>query len=60
MRWNRKLLLAVALAVVVVLHIILFAAGGRWRTLGKVLVAVDVLSAWFVIVALRETRKLEK
>ena len=55
----RKIVLGVVLLIVVALHVALFAAGGKWRTLGKVLVVVDIVSAWFVIGAVRETRKLE-
>ena len=56
---RRKLLLIPALLILIGLHVALFAAGGTWRTLGFVLVAVDVFSSWFVFVAIRETRKLE-
>jgi hypothetical protein len=57
---RRKLALAVVLLVIVTLHVGLFAAGDTWRTLGKVLIAVDAISGWFVVAAIRESRKLEK
>ena len=57
---RRKLLLLLILSVVLGAHVALFLAGGSWRTLGLALVGVDAFSAWFVIGAIRETRKLEK
>jgi hypothetical protein len=41
-------------------HVALFAAGGSWRTLGKALIVVDVISVWFVVSAVREFRKLDE
>ncbi len=57
---RRKLLLGSILLAIVALHLGLFAAGGAWRTLRKVLVVVDIFSGWFVFAAVRESRKLEK
>jgi hypothetical protein len=57
---RRKKVLAVVLLVITALHIALFAAGGAWRTLGKVLIIVDIASAWFVVGAIQEFRKLEE
>jgi hypothetical protein len=59
MTLRRKSLLAFILLVVAAFHIGLFAAGGIWRTLGKILVLVDVFSAWLFFTAIKETRKLE-
>ncbi len=60
MSYRRKLILTVIVLLIVALHVALFAAGGSWRTLGKVLVAVDIFSGWFVFAAIRESHKLEK
>ena len=56
---RRKALLAILLAVFITVHIALFMAGGRLRTAGKALIVIDVISAWFVVAAVREARKLE-
>ena len=56
---KRKAVLAAILAIILGVHIALFAAGGQWRSVGKVLVVVDIVSGWFVFAAIRETRKLE-
>ncbi len=50
----------IILPVAIAGHIGLFAAGGTWRRAGLALVAVDVISAWFVFAAVREIRKLDK
>jgi hypothetical protein len=60
MRKRRKAALAIVLAVVLAAHIALFAADGSWRTLGKVLIVVDVVSIWFVMGAIREFKKLDE
>ncbi|MGC2324812.1 MAG: hypothetical protein WA463_19410 [Terriglobales bacterium] len=57
---KRKLLLIVVLVIAMAAHVALFAAGGNWRTLGFVLVAVDVISALFIVGAIREFRKLDE
>ncbi len=57
---GRRILLLIVILVVAGVHVGLFAAGGQWRTLGKILVVVDLFSAWFVFGAVRETRKLEQ
>jgi Na+-transporting NADH:ubiquinone oxidoreductase subunit NqrB len=56
---KRKLLLWVMVAVLVGAHVALFTAGGSWRTLGLVLVGVDIVSGLFVVGALREFKKLD-
>jgi hypothetical protein len=38
----------------------LFTMGGNWRTLGLILVVVDVISALFIVGAIREFRKLDE
>ena len=60
MKKKRRILLGIVAVVVAALHVSLFLAGGKWTTLGKVLLAVDAFSAWFVIGAVREARKQEK
>ena len=60
MSTGRKTVIAVVLLVIVTVHVALFSAGGSWRTLGKLLVVVDLVSAWFMVAAVRESRKLEK
>ncbi len=60
MRGKRKLLLIVVLAAVIAVHLALFAAGGSWRTVGMVLVAVDVFSGLFILGGMRELRKLDQ
>jgi hypothetical protein len=57
---RRKIVLAAVLTIVVGAHIALFAAGGTWRRAGFALLAVDVVSAWFVFAAVREVRNLDK
>jgi hypothetical protein len=46
-------------AVLLGLHAALFAAGGSWRTMGLVLVGVDIVSGLFVLGAVREFKKLD-
>jgi len=60
MSTHRKLVLAVILMLVASDHLALFAAGGTWRRAGLALIAVDVISAWFVFAAVHEVRKLNK
>jgi len=50
----------VVLVVLIAAHVALLAAGGTWRTMGLILVAVDSISALFVVGAIREFRKLDK
>ena len=57
---KRKSLLIIVLAGAIAAHIALFAVGGNWRTLGMILVAVDVVSVLFVLGAIREFRKLDE
>ena len=57
---KRKVLLTVVLAIVIAAHILLFTMGGNWRTLGLILVVVDVISALFIVGAIREFRKLDE
>lgn len=59
MSTKKKVLLVVMLAVLLSVHVGLFAAGGQWRTVGKILLVVDIVSGWFIFAAIRETRKLE-
>ena len=59
MNRRRKAILFFILAILIGIHGGLFAAGGQWRTAGKILIVVDVLSGWFVFAGIRETRKLE-
>jgi membrane protein YdbS with pleckstrin-like domain len=56
---KRKLLLIVVLVIAIAAHIALLAGGSNWRTVGFVLVAVDVISALFIVGAIREFRKLD-
>jgi hypothetical protein len=56
---RRKTLLATTLLLVTALHVALSAGGGTWRTLSKILILVDIISAWFFFAAIKETRKLE-
>ena len=56
----RKILLTIVLVIVIAAHVALFAAGGQWRTVGLVLIAVDIVGSLFVIGALREFRKLDQ
>lgn len=57
---KRKVLLAVVLVIAVAGHVALFASGGSWRTMGLILVAVDVISGLFVVGAIQEFRKLDQ
>lgn len=57
---NRTALLIAVLVAAIAAHIALFAAGGSWRTLGFIFVAVDVFSALFVVAAIRQFRKLDE
>ena len=50
----------IVVVVLIAAHVALFAAGGNWRTMGLVLVAVDAISALFVVGAIREFRKLDE
>ena len=60
MHRNRKVMLVIVLAIIIAIHVALFAAGGHWRSMGKVLVGVDIFSGWFIVGAIREVRKLER
>jgi len=57
---KRKTLLIIVLSGAIAAHIALFAVGGNWRTLGMILVAVDVVSVLLVLGAIREFRKLDE
>ena len=57
---KRTGVLIVVVVVLIAAHVALFAAGGNWRTMGLVLVAVDAISALFVVGAIREFRKLDE
>jgi len=57
---KRKVLLAVVLVVAIAVHGALFASGGNWRSMGLILVAVDIVSALFVVGAIQEFRKLDQ
>ena len=57
---GRKVLLGIILTIILAAHVALFAAGGSWRTMGKVLIVVDVISVWFVVGAVHEVRKLDR
>jgi uncharacterized membrane protein len=57
---GRKIVLGAIAAILLAAHVALFAAGGSWRTMGKALLIVDVISIWFVIGAMREFRKLDE
>ena len=50
----------ILVVVLIAAHVALFAAGGNWRTMGLVPVAVDAISALFVVGAIREFRKLDE
>jgi len=60
MTHRRKVTLILILLIVLAAHVALFAAGGSWRSAGVALLAVDVISGWFVFAAVREMRKLDK
>jgi len=53
-------LLVIVLAVAIGVHIALFVAAGQWRTVGIILVAVDVAGSLFVVGAIREFKKLDE
>jgi len=57
---KRTGVLIVVVVVLIAAHVALFAAGGNWRTVGLVLVAVDAISGLFVLGAIREFRKLDE
>jgi len=57
---RKKALLAVIVALLIGVHVALFAAGGTWRTMGLALIGVDVFSAWFVFGAVHEMKKLDE
>jgi len=56
----RKILVTIVLVIVVAAHVALFAAGGQWRTVGLILIAVDIVGSLFVVGALREFKKLDE
>ncbi len=60
MKRKRKALLIIVLAAAIAAHVALFAVGGNWRTMGMILIAVDVVAALFVLGAIREFRKLDE
>ncbi len=60
MSTRRKVVLVIIIAILLGVHVALFAAGGTWRTLGLALVTVDVVAGWFAFAAVREMRKLDK
>jgi len=41
-------------------NVALFAAGGQWRTVGLILIAVDIVGSLFVVGAVREFKKLDE
>ena len=53
-------MLVIVLAVAIGVHIALFVAAGQWRTVGIILVAVDVAGSLFVVGAIREFKKLDE
>ena len=57
---KRKALLIIVLALAIATHTALFAASGYWRTMGMILIAVDVVSVLFVLGAIREFRRLDE
>ena len=57
---KKKIALLVILTVVVAAHVALFVAGGSYRTLAEVLLVVDVVSAFFIVGAVKEFRKLDQ
>jgi len=56
----RKILLTIVLVIVMAAHVALFAAGGQWRTVGLILIAVDIVGSLFVVGAVREFKKLDE
>ena len=57
---KRKMALLIVLAIVVAGHVALFMAGGSYKTLAEVLLVVDVVSAFFIVGAVREFKKLDE
>lgn len=57
---KKKILLMIILTVVIAGHVMLFVAGGSWRTAEVALVVVDVITGFMVIGAVQEFKKLEK
>lgn len=57
---KKKVLLSIILTVLIAGHVVLFAAGGSWRTAGIVLLVVDVITGFMLIGAVQEFKKLEK
>jgi hypothetical protein len=57
---TRKVTLLIILTVLVAAHVALFVAGGSYRTLAEVLLVVDVVSAFFILGAVKEFRKLDQ
>jgi hypothetical protein len=57
---KRKIVLALILLIVVAGHVALFVAGGSYKTLAEVLLVVDVVSAFFIVGAVREFKKLDE
>jgi len=57
---KRKMALLIVLAIVVAAHVALFMAGGSYKTLAEVLLVVDVVSAFFIVGAVREFKKLDE
>lgn len=60
MSHKKKILLMIILTLIVAGHVVLFAAGGSWRTAGIALLVVDLLTGFMVIGAVQEFRKMEK
>ena len=57
---KRKIGLFIVLAIVIAGHVALFMAGGTYKTLAEVLLVVDVVSAFFIVGAVREFKKLDE
>jgi hypothetical protein len=57
---KRKIALLIILTIVIAAHVALFVAGGSYRTLAEVLLVVDVISAFFIVGAVKEFRKLDQ
>jgi len=60
MTWQRKVVFSIVLLVIVAGHVALFMAGGSYKTLAEVLLVVDVVSAFFIVGAVREFKKLDE
>jgi hypothetical protein len=60
MTGRKKIVLGAVIGVVLAVHVSLYAAGGTWRPMSLALLAVDVFSAWFVVGAVREFKKLDR